>query len=427
MKILVIGFLVSFALGIMPPVAIAQTSQACISTPPPAELPVAPDLSSEAAASDFTYENFAGRVADVMVEYLNLGVSVEQINALWEEFSLWPVMAHFDQRVVVFQDVTGDGWQDAVLLVEVYILNAHEFVEVIIVAQCGGGDEKYTAVGSASYLSLESPASTLFAVQDLDADGTVEILVQTQQCGAHTCTATPHLLTFDETGLHLAMEDLSDEFVGYTPGWSASHLWNDLWIATATFEITDTDRDGLYTIKISGEGYGSAGAGLYQPEILTITYDVAAGAWVWNYGFAPAEYLIHMVHDGDRAALQGDFTLAIEYYTRAVFDNTLIVNPYYGGGEAERGGVEAYAYYRMVVSYLQVGNRTRAQTLYDEMVRAGTDPAMIELAVLMLEAETVAEGCAAVRARAESEGFPAALNGYGYANPEYGVHDICPF
>jgi hypothetical protein len=187
---------------------------------------------------------------------------------------------------------------------------------------------------------------------------------------------------------------------------------------------------------ISG-GIGSVGA---EPQ------RGYAEIWTWNGNvftvtetiYEPPVYRYHALLDGDRALRAGDYATAIESYRRVIEDDTLesFLGVIGQADEAdERAFLTAFARWRLVLTYLQMGDQGSARAEFDDL-QATYPPGAVGHEIAQMaqafweaqsEGEGVTQGCSEVVASAERFASVLAFfnNNYGYANPWWEPQDLC--
>jgi hypothetical protein len=247
----------------------------------------------------------------------------------------------------------------------------------------------------------------LWAVKDVNGLPGAEVVYRTESCGAHTCYTTVEV--YGWTGA--AYSDLTD---------------GDIGISYADTALEDTNGDGALEIILHGGSIGSVGAGPTRTR---------TELYAWNgrqYVLAqtildPSDFLYHNVLDGDDAFFAGDLYLALDRYTRALENVSLLQ-----WKDNERAEMDPYLHFRITLTYMALGGASTeaAQSLdaainsypgslHGEMARAfrdGWQPA----------GDTTA-GCRAADAYVQAN-----LNAFqefwyfGYGNPEFDPGRMCP-
>ncbi len=252
-------------------------------------------------------------------------------------------------------------------------------------------------------------------VSDLNADSAIDLAFTYEYCGAHTCFVTINLLTWD-----------GSEFISLLPGPVEN--------AYGEYRFEDIDGDPALELLVHVGAISSVGAG--PPRTCTDTYDWDGSFYqLVKSVYDESPFLFHKVVDADKAALAGEYEVAIKLYREAIDNPDLLVwKEWINNGETERADMHGYARYRLVVVYALLGERSKAEEALEEVEREQPDHVYAGVAGAFWDGYTldydVAAGCAAATAYAAEH--PAALEafsdlGYGIYNPVYTLEDICPF
>lgn len=271
-----------------------------------------------------------------------------------------------------------------------------------------------------SYLSLaqqteQTPQALL--IQDLDADDLPELVFSTTSCGAHTCFDDVEILSWVDGAFMERVEgDTTD-------------------LPNPSAQLTDYDRDAVYTLEVVGTAIASVGAGPQRDQTKTWEYDPADGLWKYtSTSLAVSPFRIHLVHDADDAMLRGEYQIASLLFSEVVEDEDLLdwLNP-----TEEALNLGAYSYFKRVVAAGFLAQIQGGEDLLVEMTQEYLDTsqeAYLEMAQAFWSAFTSSgsaeEGCDAAHQYAVLN-QPAVLDPlssttYGYANRDYGPTDICP-
>jgi hypothetical protein len=259
------------------------------------------------------------------------------------------------------------------------------------------------------------PPSVIHA-GDMNLDHRDDVLVIQEHCGAHTCSQRVQFLT--RSG-----DAVENRFIG-TP-------------EELPFPIVQVERpavDGRFEISVTGRGYGSAGAGPYRERTQIYAWSQDEQAYLLSSdSLAAPVFRIHMLHDADSALLSGDYAAALAGYGRVIDDDVLNE---WTGGEAERRALEAFAFYRIILTQLALDDASRAKAGFEIMRGAyemsASSAAYVSLSAEMLEAfmrtNDLSESCRHIEGYVmDHEQALVTPLYFGYGNPTYTAADICPF
>jgi hypothetical protein len=144
-------------------------------------------------------------------------------------------------------------------------------------------------------------APTLFHIGDVTGDGRIELLIQQEFCGAHTCSTSLLIGRWDGT------------------------TWHDYGsVGQSTTEIslspdTASDTPGRLEIQFYGGIVGSAGAGLQRPVTEIYRFDDENGRYQLSESIPdPDDHPYYLVLDAHTALSQNDPDLAYELATNAL-------------------------------------------------------------------------------------------------------------
>jgi len=132
----------------------------------------------------------------------------------------------------------------------------------------------------------------LLMVDDLNADGLLEVMVEQTSCGAHTC------------------------FTGIIIGQWDGQRWRSLAAdpvmqAYTTYTLTDHTGDGLLDIVMHGGMYGSVGAGLQRPRTQVFAWRDGAYRLIEDTP-DPSDHPYYQMLDANTALANGERDTALE-------------------------------------------------------------------------------------------------------------------
>jgi len=334
----------------------------------------------------------------VLAAYLSAGGDPAQLVPLLHEWEMLPPQS----MNPVEADLTGDGVPELALSIIDPAAQTYPPEGTLLVYTC--------QAGNMDLLQAYTPGQGLgiypVGAEDFTGDGIPELAYATELCGAHTCFRAFYLWTWRATAFAERV----------APG--------TLSLPYPTFLLAPG------TVRAVSGGIGSVGAGPQR----TITQ-----TWTWNgttltqtaTEVAPAVFRYHAFLDAETPFFAGNYAAALPLYERVLTDETL--QPWAPAISAadERAGLQALAHWRRLLSRLQLGDRSGAQAEYETLQTTFVDHPVARLAQRFWEGSqgggSVKAGCGAALAAPESLTVVEFLNQFGYANPTYEVHQLCPF
>lgn len=388
-------------------------SATCTETATPTAVSATPTPASARcpapASPDFPRPTDFEGYPDAIQAFLSAGGSLETLRSRLRE---WNALSEGQDQVVA-ADVNGDGTDEVIVSV---IDPQGQLIAppgALLVFACSEGTytRLYREGGGKS--ETFDPSTRLVRVADLTQDGLPDVVYILRTCGAHTCYERLRVL-----------------------GWDGSELVN-LMGGTLDLPYPSYTVEPMRIEATSG-GIGSVGA---EPQRRHTEI------WTWNGTvftrtemiYEPAVYRYHVLLDGDRALLSGDYAGATDAYRRVLNDDALKE----WGGESgmmtaaeERAQLSAFARWRLVLTHLLAERSQEAQLAYDTLQQlypsgAGQDVAQMARVfwTTYQAGGTVSGGCSAVTADVDS--YRSILEfynrNYGYANPNWESKDLCPF
>ena len=243
-----------------------------------------------------------------------------------------------------------------------------------------------------------------------------QLAVVTSTCGAHTCVDRFDVLGWDGAAF-------------------VSLLSAPLEAPAATFNLVQLDQDPALEIVAQGGLIGSVGAGPQR---------AAKQVWEWNGAqyvkttteLAPVEYRIHAIYEGDDAFQAGENDRAVDWYSRAVLDDSLKDWHAEIGyrTQNDRAVLTAYARYRLLLIGVRRGDanaRDQLDALLAENPAGSPAFETARMAQIFWDryqsTSSWNEACTAANAYAnEKYQIFEDLNLFGYANRTYIPADLCP-
>lgn len=270
---------------------------------------------------------------------------------------------------------------------------------------------RYVIRGGAPHeLQMQQPQ--LLRVEDLNADGLREILLQQRWCGAHTCN----------TGLTVGRWDGS--------AWRdlAAHPINQ---ASTELTIEDRDGDGVMEFSLHGGTYGSVGAGLQRPHRLV--FDWVEGAYRQVEDIPdPSDHPYYLMLDANRALAEDRGEQALSLAERAL-NNPNFENTNFPVEDVDRRRIITYAAVEVMLVQAQRGDVTAMEAALDQARSYGffAPNAYSEAADRLLEVyqntKDVMAACSAVEELIARQPQEAVFfQQYGYNTERMTVGQICP-
>lgn len=260
----------------------------------------------------------------------------------------------------------------------------------------------------------ELGAPEIISTQDINGSGGEDLLISQPRCGAHTCTAQVQFLTVTDGELSNRLEGATDDLPSPKINLRASEAGPD-------------------AIEITATGINSAGAGPFRPFSRLWAWDPNASLYrVEDESQADPQFRVHLLHDADRAASQGDFAEATQAYLRLISDDALQewLQP-----EQERQILSAYARFRLLTTAVQVQDPDQAsrrwRDIQDQIGAQSAGSAYRDLAnafwTTYEQTSSYQQACQSARAYAAAHRADIIDPLYfGYSNPTYTPESMCP-
>lgn len=340
-------------------------------------------------------------------EYLNLGGSLQDLQAALAKAGLLPQ----EGLGFVQSDFDGDGYLEAAFGFARSEQNQGQagFLHFFLCR------ESHFELQSLPGRSISGASAVIHAAEDFDGDGSVDLLVTWQQCGAHTCFVHTALMMWRAGEMQNRLEGTSDD------------------LASPEIQLVEPRQAGAIAIQITAQGVASAGAG--PPRRVRRT-------WRWNPSdstykpepdtLLPSNFRIHVLHDADAAARAGDFESALAGYLRVIVDDEL---EEWGALQQSRESLTAFAAFRRLHTLLILDDREGAAAALDtlrlDVPEGAPGSEYLELAEIFWGAfqsvGDVDEACSTAleQVTANPSRYLDPLY-YGYANPVYETEDLCP-
>jgi hypothetical protein len=373
--------------------------------------------------------------ADEVLAYLNAGGSVEEVRRALDDLS-------FNTELLTV-DLTNDGVSEIVMYsFAVYVFHCHEgqYEEMLRIQP---------EIRDTYGMSMK------ILTQDLTRSGVHNLIITTDNEGMGNDNYTLNVLVFEWNGqefTNLAPEEIHHPFVQlgrvmYVGGYHLPMFRGEM-------ELRDVDWNGTIEIILNGVGVDG---GFWSAPLREETH-----IWMWNgeefnlfdVSLSPAVLKLHAVHDGDFAALQSNYSDALNSYWRAINDTSLEpwnadrldyfffrgATPWPPPDPDQGKRVEAYARFRIIVTNYLLGRVKQADAQYQiiQETHPAGDPGhpYAQMAMAFHDAYedfagSIRIGCNAAQAYAihnESKILaPFGWSVYGEVNIVYDAEDICPF
>lgn len=400
------------------PAATAKpTSAPPAASPSPAPPTVAPPAASPAvspaaspAPSPVAGPAWPGsleRAAETVVELLNASpANRADLGAILQR---WDAPGGGPRSSVTEADLTGDGQPELVVgLVDPSAPPSPAGPRGLVIAI-------HTEGGRARSIPLATPTAPQGAagpfvqrVVDADRNGSAEVLLQSQVCGASTCTLHPGVATWAGGSYRLL-----------TPP--------ELSMASGAAALEDRDNDGRLELILTGGQLGSAGAGPQRSR--TEVYRLVGGRYELAETISePTTSRYLTIVDANAAFSRRDFRAAEPLYQRAAMDAALTDDRPAGGNVGP--GLRAFARFRLLLLNVLVGQDDDAREILERM--QALDAATPYPAAAQVFWHTYGQTGspeAACRQFAEAATRQPALleplTGWGYGNAEMKAEDLC--
>ena len=259
-------------------------------------------------------------------------------------------------------------------------------------------------------IQVQSPV--LRRIEDINADGETEVLVQQRWCGAHTC------------------------FTGLTVGRWDGTAWHDLAadpISQAYTELTveDRDDDGVLEFTLHGGTFGSVGAGLQRQH--TLIFDWQDGAYRLVQDIPdPSDHPYYLMLDANTALEEDNRDRALELAMQAVnnpdFEDSMVPVE-----EVDRRRIVSYAAVEAMLGYAHRDDVEAMEAILDQALgydfvepNVYTDAAERLLEVYR-DTGDIVEACAAMEdVVAQQPDQAVFFQFYGYNTTRITVDQVCP-
>ncbi len=396
-----------------PPEALVPTGPV---TPPPSDFDPPPPSPPDPGSQDL--DSWIREYVGLVTAMLNSGQSVSAVLdqlVRWSKSPDEPVGAEDPPAWAEAADLDGDGADEWLMALPVpergcWITWCPAYV-VVFEVDNGLFIPGHVVRGNPPpELAVHHPK--LLEIDDINADGEIEVLIEQHWCGAHTC------------------------FSGLTVGRWDGARWHDLAEgpisqAYTELKIEDRDGDGALEFIMHGGMVGSAGAGLQRERTLV---------WAWEDGAYrlvedvpdPSDHPYYLMLDANRAVAEGEWDRALELAGQAVNDPDFD-EPMAPVEEVDKQRIVSYAGVEVMLVHAQQGDVEAMEGVLEQLRRHDfmapniyLEAADTLLAVYRETGDPLA-ACSAledyVDARAEEAAF---FQWYGYNTTRMTVDEVCP-
>lgn len=343
-----------------------------------------------------------------LLAYLNAGGPLEALLLELEAGAWLPPRP----QAVAEQDFDGDGTLDLALAVLEPSAQTSTPPGRLYVFLCSQGQY---GLAYATPTAADIGGPLIHTASDLTGDGRPEILVEQTACGAHTCSVRLQILRWDGSAISQALDGTSED------------------LPTPTIELIGPKDSGAFDLAVTATGIASVGAGPFRPRTRIWSWEPSRQLFVVSAeNLHSTSYRVHVLFDADQALRAGDYRTALDLYYRVTTDESL---DEWMPGTNERQNLSAFALFHRILAYVKLNDLGDAQVVYGILQNsypAGSPGrAYAELATAFWDTyqakADLRAGCASARAYAELHASDVVDPLYfGYANPVYGVADICP-
>lgn len=386
-------------------------------TPPPAGFAPTPPPPPEMGVdeSDAWVRDYVALVTAM----LNSGRSVEDVLSTLTEWSTTSEGMMGDPSSVVWAepaDIDADGADEWVMSVPVpgrgcgvsscpsYLILFEVRDDLFVPGHVVRGSPPY---------EIQFQNAELRQINDINADGRIEVLLQQKWCGAHTCFTGLTVGRWDGAGWH----DLADGPI--------SQAYTEL-------TVEDSDDDGALEFTFFGGTFGSVGAGLQRPHRLLFDWKDGAYRLVEDEP-APSDHPYYLMLDANTALADGDWDRALEL-ARPVVEDPDFSEPMVPLEEVGKERIVSYAAVEAMLVHAKRGDVGAMEAVlaqaraHDFVVPNIYIEAAQRLIGVYEETGDVVASCAAmedvVAERPEEAVF---FEWYGYNTARMTVDQVCPF
>jgi hypothetical protein len=274
-------------------------------------------------------------------------------------------------------------------------------------------------------------APQVAAIQDYTGDRTPEILLQRNICGAHTCTQSYTVLSYQDGEMVSLIERTATLDADAQ---SVVMPYSELRPAT------DYTGDDVPDLVLYGGVIGSAGAGIQRPRTEIWAWDGTA-IRLTDTEWDDTDYRFHVLYEANYRFQQGDRDRAQALYQQVIEDDSLNDDLWWNASGSTYDSSREFAAFRLMLMGLLEGDRPTATQwqswLGNEYPGTAITEAAQQLMDLTSNQTSLETACATVSQYLESlespqdnlfdnSGPTGPLRYMGYGNPELTGADVCP-
>lgn len=303
-------------------------------------------------------------------------------------------------------DINGDGARDIVAIVADPASPAATPPGTLLVFH-GTADPK---VWDLRYVQEANGEPGLLATEDLNGDGKLDIAWTDTACGAHTCFARVHIVSWD------ADEDAYVDLIG-----------DNAIMATPQVRFADVNPGSGKELIMHGGEIGSVGAGPQRAWTETWASIDGKPYVLVDRTYDPSSCIYHHVLDANDLLARGSTAEAAAAYKKIVEDTTLEAC---GERPNELNELREFAWYRYALALAYAGDRTAAGRAVTALAQAAPEGLYTPVANIWWSAYRAqgdaAAACGAVQGYAKTNAEVwKILADFGYANPTFSAGDVC--
>lgn len=354
-------------------------------------------------ASDLLELDYFGAPDDILA-YLDQGATLADLDTSLVEAGMGSV-----PRAVWAADLTGDGLDE--IVVSIFDPNSPLAVPsgTLLIFRCV---DNHVALAHQQESEPGAGVPHIWYLEDLDGDLSSELVVSEATCGAHTCFEEVWILSWDGQGFENVLQG------------SAADL------PTPDIRLLMSDEPPRLDVEAASSGILSVGAGPQRTQLRRWGLQSDTGLYeIIQDELLPSDFRIHILHDAEQAAKEGDNENALFLYDQAV--NEIGLKDWMDPG-TERAVIGAYARFRIVQLLLIAGEEASIEDIIAEMEQMYPQSRYLAMTRLLLVEYSKGgfdEACRMVEDFAAEHRqellAPLGSGVFGYTNPDIEVEDIC--